>query len=328
MSSETTKALIADLARRGQRGLEFAKQTILMEKIDYPELREALEHYLTGWSDFTHAGLFSLACEGVNGNAQVFTSIQASITIMAAAFDIHDDIIDRSETKHSVPTVYGKYGEEIALLLGNAFWIEGFTLLANSTAQLAPSKTQETLRVLKTNLFDVGNAHASELGFRERENATPSECMQLVEKKAASIEADMSIGAIVGGGTDEQVKALAKYGRIIGILTTLREEFIDIFEIEELVQKVLIKRLPIPILFAMQEAGRKKDIENILAKKEITDNDVKKIVNLVFESKNVKKLKRDMEDLVTKASHLVATLPSLEIGKQLRQWVSSMLEDL
>jgi geranylgeranyl pyrophosphate synthase len=166
------------------------------------------------------------------------------------------------------------------------------------------------------------------LGFRERENATPSECMQLVEKKAASIEADMSIGAIVGGGTDEQVKALAKYGRIIGILTTLREEFIDIFEIEELVQKVRIKRLPIPILFAMQEAGRKKDIENILAKKEITNNDVKKIVNLVFESKNVKKLKRDMEDLVTEASHLVSKLPSLEISKQLRQWVSSMLEDL
>jgi len=41
--------------------------------------------------------------------------------------------------------------------------------------------------------------------------------MDFVRKKAASIEADMSIGAIFGGGTENEIKALGQYGRILGI---------------------------------------------------------------------------------------------------------------
>jgi geranylgeranyl pyrophosphate synthase len=328
MSSEITKSLMLDLAKRGSKGLEFAKKTILEETIDYPELREARKHYLTYWNDFTHAGMLSLACDGVNGNVESSIPTQAAITMMAAAFDLHDDIIDKSETKHLTPTVYGNYGGEITLLLGNAFWIEGFSLIVKSIDELAPNKMREIARILKSNLFEVGNAHASELGFRGKTKTTKADCIMLVEKKAASIEIDMHLGAIVGGGTTEQVKALARYGRIIGILTTLREEFIDVFEIEELSQKVQIERLPIPILFAMQDKQGEKEIGRILGKKKISNNDVEEIINIVFESENVKNLKNDMEDLIIEATQLLPILPKKETRNKLKQWVSSMLEDL
>jgi geranylgeranyl pyrophosphate synthase len=328
MSSETTKALIIDLAKRGSKGLEYAKKTMLSEEMDYPELQKAFKHYLTYWNDFTHAGMFSLSCEAVNGNTEKAIPAQAGITMMAAAFDLHDDIIDRSETKHSTQTVYGKYGEELTLLLGNAFLIEGFSLLVGSIYDFVQNKIQETLRIIKTGLFDVGNAHASELGFRNKTGITPAECMQLVEKKAASIELDMRLGAIVGGGTTEQVNALARYGRIIGILTTLREEFIDVFEIEELGQKAKINRLPIPLIFAAQDVEIGASINRILAKKKIEDTDIEEIIGLSFESKHVKKLKKDMEDLIIEATQLAMTLPRKETGNQLKQWASSMLEDL
>ncbi len=48
--------------------------------------------------------------------------------------------------------------------------------------------------------------------------------------KAASVEADMRIDAIVGGGNEKEIEALTKYGRILGMLATLREEFIDVFD--------------------------------------------------------------------------------------------------
>jgi geranylgeranyl pyrophosphate synthase len=328
MSSEITKNLMADLARRGKEGLEFAKKIMQAEKVDYPKLREALQYYLDNWKDFTHSGLFSLACEAVNGDLQVTLPFQASMAIIAAAFDLHDDIIDQSETKHSVPTVYGKYGLEIALLLGNAFWVEGFTLLVTSIAEIAPNKASQTLRILKTNLYDVGNAHGLELGLKGKASVSPAECMQFVEKKAASVEADMRIGAIFGGGTVAEAEILAKYGRIMGILTTLREEFIDVFEVEELVQKIRIKQLPIPILFAMQEPYRRKKINKILANKNITNEDVEELVELTFESKHVKELKRNMEELVVEATSILIGLSNKKVGLQLHQWVSSMLEDL
>ncbi len=328
MSSGNTKALMADLAARGRIGLEFAKKNLLAEEMDYPKLREALEHYVNNWKDFTHGGLFSLACEAVKGKPEAYVPIQASITIMAAAFDIHDDIIDKSKTKHSTPTVYGKYGEEIALLLGNAFWVESFTLLTRSVANLAPEKTTKILMILKENLFDVGNAHALEIGLKGKSRVAPANYVELVKKKAASIEADMHIGALIGGGTEEEAKALASYGRTIGTLTTLREEFIDIFEAEELTQKIATKQLPIPMLFAMKEPERKKRIKKILERRKLTNENLDELVDIVLQSKYVKKLRGEMGDLIDQATCLLSKLPRTRINNELRLWVSSMLEDL
>jgi geranylgeranyl diphosphate synthase type I len=328
MPSENTKILMADIAVRGMKGLEFAKRSMNNEKMDYPKLREALDHYTANWHDFTHAGLFSLSCEAVGGKPDDSVAIQASIAMVAAAFDLHDDIIDQSETKHGQPTVYGKYGQELTLLLGNAFLIQGFTLLIKSIAEATPSKMEKSIDVLKTNLFEVGNAHALELGLKGNVTAKSEGYLDFVRKKAASIEADMSLGAIFGGGTEDQIKMLGQYGRILGILTTLREEFVDVFEVEELRQKMRIDRLPIPIIIAMQNAKTKKEVDEILAKRKISKNDTEKLVKTVFQTKSVKSLKKEMEDISSQAICLLRVLHNKVLRNQLELWISSMLEDL
>jgi geranylgeranyl diphosphate synthase type I len=328
MPSQNTKKLIADLMTRGNKGLEFAKLKMNNEKMDYPRLRESLDHYLSNWHDFTHAGLFSLACESVGGKPDASVPIQASIAMVAAAFDLHDDIIDQSETKHGTPTVYGKYGQELTLLLGNAFLMQGFTLLVKSVSEIAPTKMQESFIVLKNNLFEVGNAHALELGLKGKATGKPEEYLNFVKKKAASIEADMSLGAIFGGGTEDEIRALGQYGRILGILTTLREEFIDVYEVEELLQKMNIERLPLPLVFAMQNPRIKKQIDEILVKGKLTKKDPEKLTAIVFETKSVKKLKKEMEDLASEATFLLRVLQVKPLRKQLELCVSSMLEDL
>jgi geranylgeranyl pyrophosphate synthase len=328
MPSENTKILMADLAARGNKGLEFAKLSMNNEKIDYPKLRQALDHYIANWHDFTHAGLFSLAYEAVGGNPDESVSIQAGIAMFAAAFDLHDDIIDQSETKRGQLTVYGKFGQDLTLLLGNAFLMQGFTLLVKSIAEVYPTKMQECIDVLKTNLFEVGNAHALELGLKGKATGKPEEYLDFIKKKAASIEADMSLGAIFGGGTEAEIKALGQYGRILGILTTLREEFIDVFEVEEMLQKINIDRLPIPIIIAMQNTETKKEIDEILAKRKITKKDAEKLVETVFDTESVKKLKKEMEDFSAQAICLLCVLHGKVLRNQLELWVSSMLEDL
>jgi geranylgeranyl diphosphate synthase type I len=328
MPSENTKILMADLAIRGSKGLAFAKSSMNNLRIDYPKLRQALNYYISNWHDFTHAGLFSLSNEAAGGNPDDLLAVQASIALVAAAFDLHDDIIDQSKTKHGQPTVYGKYGQELTLLLGNAFLMQGFTLFTTSIAEIAPNKMQKSIDVLKTDLFQVGNAHALELGLKGKASGKPQEYLEFVRKKAASIEADMHLGALLGRGTEEQIQALSQYGRILGILTTLREEFIDVFEAEELLQKVNINRLPIPIIFAMQNAQAKEEINKILAKQKIGRKDAEKLVETVFESEPVKCLKKEMEDFSTQACNLLRILPNQVLRNQLVEWLSSMLEDL
>jgi geranylgeranyl pyrophosphate synthase len=328
MVPKVGKIIVADLKKRSKKGLELAKQVLQTETMGDPALREALEHYLAHWNDFTHPGLFLMACEAVGGNPDDVVSAQAAIAMMAAAFDIHDDIIDKSKVKHKVPTVYGKFGAEIALLLGDAFLIEGFKLFVDSATVLPKEKREKALETVKKLIFEVGNAHAIEIGLKERKSIVPDDYMQVIEMKAAGIELDMHLGALFGGGKDAEVETLTRLGRILGILGTLREEFIDVFEIEELCQRIAVQDLPLPLLFAMQDQKAKRKVLNIISKPKITKSDVANLVDVTLEAKPVVKLKEKMQLLIEKGLNLTNSLPKANVQGGLQLLLSFMLEDL
>jgi geranylgeranyl pyrophosphate synthase len=322
------KAIVVDLKKRSKKGRELAKQILLAEKMEHPKLREALEHYLANWDEFTHPGLFSIACEAVGGNPDDALPTQAAMAMMAASFDIHDDSIDKSEMKHGVSTVYGKFGAEMALLLGNAFLIEGFKLFADSTVVFSKEKQKSVLKTLKKLLFEVGNAHALEVGLKERKNITPSEYMRITEMKAASIEADMHFGALFGGGKDADVEVLARIGRILGILATLRDDLIDVFDIEELRQRIAVQDLPLPLIFAMQDQKTKGKIMDILSKPKITKSDVATLVDSTLESESIVELRKHMQLLIREGLSLPNKLSKKKLQNKLQAILSFMLEDL
>jgi geranylgeranyl pyrophosphate synthase len=328
MPPKMGKRIVADLKRRSKKGLKLAKQTLQTEKIEHPKLHEALEHYISHWNEFTHPGLFSMACEAVGGDPDDVVSTQAAIAMMTAAFDIYDDIIDKSKVKHKISTVYGKFGAEMALLLGNAFLIEGFKLFVDSAVILPKEKEKSALETLKKLVFEIGNAHALEVGLKERKTVAPNDYMKITEMKAASIEADMYLGALFGGGKDDEVDVLARVGRILGILATLRDDLIDVFDIEELRQRISVQDLPLPLLFAMQDQEKKTKVTNILSKPKITNNDVSELVDFTLEAKSVVQLKNQMRLLISEGLNLTDTLPKPKLRIQFQVLLSFMLEDL
>jgi geranylgeranyl diphosphate synthase type I len=321
-----SEIVLTELTRKSKKGLEFAKKTILSEKIQHVKMRDALEYYVSNWNDVTHPGLFAVAYEAVGGNLQVAVPIQAAVAMIAAAFDIHDDIIDKSKLKHAEPTVFGKFGEEIALLLGNAFLIGGFTLFGKSLEGSDQGKA-EVFETIKQSLYESGNAHALELCLKKKAGAPPEEYLEIVKMKAASIQGDMRIGAIVGRGTNKEVETLASYGRILGTLAILREEFVDVFDVDELNQRVSNEYMPIPILYAMRDTKSKKKIEKLLARK-ITSGDVDALIDTVFKTQKVKNLKGYMENLVDQAIRIASNVQNKNLRDQLRNFASSSIEDL
>lgn len=323
-----SKSIIKELSKRSQECQKFVKKSLLSERIEHRELRQALEHYFSYWNDFTHPGIFSIACEAVGGDPAKQIEAQSAMAMLAAAFDIHDDIVDGSKTKHGYPTVFGKYGKDIALLLGNAFMIDGFTLMGKAAGRLPRERSDEIFSILKTSLFVVGNAHASELCLRQRLEASPEEYMKILEKKAASVEADMHVGALFGGGSSKEAQALARYGRILGTLATLREEFVDIFEAEELNQRIRAEAFPIPVLYALQDKESREKIENIIDKGELKSKDVNRLLNIVLDSRQVAKLRKQMEDIITLASEQIADVRNEATVALLRRIAASTVEDL
>ncbi len=324
---KTSEILLSVLRERSKKSLEFARRTILAEEIKSEKIHDALEYYTSNWQIFSHPGLFSIACEAVGGNPDKVINVQAAIVMLTASLDIHDDVIDKSDVKHGRLTVFGKFGQDVALLLGNAFIVSGFTLLNKSIAELPTEKSKEIFETLKKSLFEIGSAHALELDMKGKMNIAPEEYMQILKMKAASVELNMRIGAIVGKGTNSEIEALTKYGRILGILATLREEFIDIFEIKELRQRIQNECPPIQILYALQ-GKNSEEIQRILLKTKMTNKDVDKLLDLVFETEEVRKLKKTMKALIKRGLHQALRIKVRTARLLLDKLVTVTLEDL
>jgi geranylgeranyl pyrophosphate synthase len=328
MTRKLGKVIVADLQKRSEKGLELAKHILQEEKIEQPKLREGLEHYIAHWNEFVHPGLFSIACEAVGGDPNSVLPTQAAIAMMTAAFDVQDDIIDKSTEKNRIATVYGMLGAEMTLLLSNAFLIEGFKLFVDSTAMLPKEKGKNVLEKVKKLLFEVGNAHALEVGLKERKNVTPNDYMKITEMKAASVEADMYLGALFGGGKDSEVEVLARMGRILGILATLRDDLIDVFDIEELRQRISVQDLPLPLSFAIQEQGTRGKVMKIISKPKLTRSEVATLVDFTLEAKSVVRLKDEMQLMVKEGFSLINKLSTAKLQSRLKAILSFMLEDL
>jgi geranylgeranyl diphosphate synthase type II len=320
--------LVKDFQERSEKCHDYVKTSFLSEHIEHEKLQRALEYYFSYWNDFTHPGIFSIAFEAAGGKLENAVRPQAAMAMMAAAFDIHDDIIDGSKRKHGRLTVFGKFGQDIALLLGDAFLIKGFTLLSDSVAELIVEKEREVFATVKKCLFEVGNAHAQELDAKGKFDVSPDDYLHVLEMKAASIEADTHVAAIIAGGSEKEIDALREYGRILGVLATLREEFVDIFEVEELTRRVQSETLPIPIMLALQEKKTKEKIMKLLRKGKITTNGVDKLASVLLDTEPVARLKRKMEKLCERAISLAGQIADRKSKPLLSYLAQSMLEDL
>jgi geranylgeranyl pyrophosphate synthase len=319
--------ILTELARRSKLALSLARKEITAIEVESQDGRGAFEHHAANWTDYTHPGILSVACEAVGGEQSDALPMQLIILLLTAAIDIHDDIIDETETKNGKLTVYGRFGKDVALLTGDALWMRGFMLLCKYIENLPPSMINPIVNIIQDTLSQVGDAHLIESKLKTQREIKPDEYLRMVKKKGANIELLMEVGAIIGRGSPKEVKALGHYGKILGSLITLREEFIDMYEPEELQNKIRTKCLPLPILYALEDTRYEKEIAKMLSQEAIPTEVAEKIVDVVFKSKGVEALLRSMQTMSERAIHILSEA-HVHYETMLPSLAKAVLEDL
>jgi len=289
--------------QHGTEALETARKAVREEKIESKQAREALNYFMTKcWRDLARPSLLAIACQAVGGNPDLTTPIAVSLTLMSGAMDIHDDIIDQSEEKYGRQTVYGKYGRDIALLVGDALLLKGLTMLNQAAdKEISNEKMQTIMNIIKSMFFELGDAEALELEFRGSLNVSPKVYLRVVRKKAADVEAHTHISAILGGASQEQIQALRQYGRLLGMLILLRDDWIDILDVDESRRRIKKESLPLPILYGLQHPEIKHPLKNILLKENITKKNAESVLKLIQKTDIPRKYRKLMSELVEEA---------------------------
>jgi len=156
---------------------------------------------------------------------------------------VHDDLpaMDNDTLRRGRPTLHVVYGDGIAILAGDGLHAEAFTLLArepNTDGANGSRIAERKLRVIRT----IGDAAgpsgmvggqaidlqaAGQAGDRITLDATSLREMH-ARKTGALIRASALSGAIMAGGSPEQLDAIDHYATEIGLAFQIVDDILDV----------------------------------------------------------------------------------------------------
>jgi len=222
-------------------------------------------------------------------------------------------------------TVYGKFGRDTAMLTGDSLLMLGLYVLSEEVKLVSEEKQRLILESVKQSYLKLCTGEAREAGWKGKTNISKEDYLEIIGKKSAASETATRIGAIFGGGTEREIELLGHYGRIYGVLMTIRNEFIDMFEPEELMNRYRNECLPLPILIAFQDNSIKAEIVQLL-EKELTEKSVERILDLSIDFRETQAL---IEEMKKWADREISNLPTAyRCREDLVLLLQALLEDL
>ncbi|MDH7556126.1 MAG: polyprenyl synthetase family protein [Candidatus Methanosuratincola sp.] len=287
--------------------VESALKDMLDAKIASVTAKRAIRSFSRKWKDYSRAALMVMACKAVGGSPEMVAPAAKALVLSGAAFDLHDDIVDNSyvRTEKNRKTTMGIFGREVTLLVGDAFLIEGLSQLHELREIMPADKVRLVIRTIKDGLYELGSAEVDELKLVRNFNVTAKQYLRIVRMKAADVESYTRVGAIIGGATEGEIKALGEFGRLLGMLVILRDDINDTFNDKcELISRVTKESLPLPIVYSLNDQRVLKKLASFIEGN--SPQDIQELLNLVDENKGFERTKALMEGYISESKALLS----------------------
>jgi geranylgeranyl pyrophosphate synthase len=185
-----------------------------------------------------------------------------AIEVLHTATLIHDDIVDKAESRRGMPTTIARYGRQVAVATGDYLFAEAFSELAeigDPRLVRAFSEASEGLARGELEQYRANGATVEVEAYLEH-----------IRKKTAGLfKAACVAGGTLGGLSLRQIDSLATYGQALGIAFQMSDDIMDLVGKPGLMGKGIGTDLAegtvtLPVIFALRE-GDAATIRRVLA---------------------------------------------------------------
>jgi octaprenyl-diphosphate synthase len=148
-------------------------------------------------------------------------AVGASLEMVHMATLIHDDVIDRADTRRGHPTASRLVGDTAAVLSGDV-------LLSRAMRLLAEDGDLRIIRVVSAMVVEMAEGEVFELECRGRFDLSRDEHLRILRMKtAAFMECCCRVGALLASADDVAEAALAVYGHELGMAFQIVDDLLD-----------------------------------------------------------------------------------------------------
>ncbi|HUN55677.1 MAG TPA: farnesyl diphosphate synthase [Smithella sp.] len=250
-------------------------------------VEEALEHYLPANDipakiyEAVHYSVFNggkrirpilclAAAEAVGGDLASAMPVACALELIHAYSLIHDDLpaMDNDDFRRGKPTCHKAFGEDMAILAGDALLTEAFVLLSRAKkVRLSGFSAERRLAVIQEIAYAAGisgmvGGQALDMlsGNSESDENTLREIHR--RKTGALIVAAVKSGAVICNAGKDKIQALAEYGINVGLAFQIADDILNVEGDRELMGKdtgsdAARNKLTYPSLLGMELAKEK-----------------------------------------------------------------------
>jgi geranylgeranyl diphosphate synthase type II len=182
-------------------------------------------YVLSGGGKRIRPVLVMLACQAVGGDPLDAVEAGVAVEILHNFTLVHDDIMDRADTRRGRETVHRKWDENIAILVGDELMGIAYKTLLNTEKGDVRAMT----RVFTDGVIEVCEGQSYDKEFENLPSVSEEEYLMMIGKKTGwLVVISAEIGAIIGGATEAQRSALVEYARCIGRAFQVQDDLLDV----------------------------------------------------------------------------------------------------
>lgn len=191
------------------------------------ELASAMRHAVISGGKRLRPILCLAAAEAAGGTAEDALPAACAVELLHTYTLVHDDLpcMDNDTLRRGQPTVWAKYGEAMAVLVGDALQTLAFETLARTPA---PAVTPRLVIELAKAAGAAGviAGQVEDIAFA---GAPTRDIIQYVfqHKTADLFRAAVRLGAVAGGASEKDLEHLSVYGNNLGIAFQIIDDLLD-----------------------------------------------------------------------------------------------------
>src|SRR5207245_5931753 len=166
---------------------------------------------------------------------------------------VHDDVIDKADTRRNRPSINCEFGNQTAVLMGDWLYMSAFeTSLAERSLPILDILTAVTRKMTEGELL--------QLTLLGRTDISEEQYFDVIARKTAYLfSACCEIGALLGGADARTQNNLRDYGMNLGVAFQLIDDLLDFTSSEEILGKpagadLLEGKVSLPLIFLLQRA--------------------------------------------------------------------------
>ena len=190
-----------------------------------PELLYApIGYSLAGGGKRLRPMLLTLSCGIFSDDVKQALPAAAAVEVFHNFTLLHDDIMDRSDTRRGKPAVHTRWNDNVAILSGDAMMIYAYKLLCGCDRRVLP----QLLETFNETAIGVCEGQQYDMDFESKRKVSVVEYMHMIELKTSVLLAgSITIGAMLGGASEEDCRKLRRFAIELGLAFQLQDDLLD-----------------------------------------------------------------------------------------------------